>query len=304
LGDISDVIEIAAGTDTTLQSSIDINAFLTMRFREIAEEWPKLKQWPKPQDIQRLVDKAGGLFIWARVVADFIKDGNPLEQLIRIQNGEGIAGDMAALYSHILQVSFPNPSRAVMDNFHSILGAIIFNQRPLSAKSLASLLKIGEMSMELICKKLSSVVESGDVLQITHQSFTDFLIDKETCPPSFCISREHEEQRLTLACLCTMKDGLRFNICELESSYLLNSEVLDMESRIDQYIPMHLRYACWFWAHHLMASGCQDEILVLIKDFTKSQFLFWLEVLSVTKCMYMASTMVYSLMNWMKVGPP
>ena len=217
LGGISSIIEIGAGTSTTLQSSIDISAFLTIRLREIAEEWPDLKEWPKPQDIEQLVDKTGGLFIWARVVADFIRDGDPLKQLTRIQDGEGIAGDMAALYSHILQVSFPNPSRADMDDFHSILGAIIFSQRPLPAKSLSGLLEIGERSIHLICRKLSSVVDSGDVLKITHQSFTDFLINKKA--KSFCINRKHEEQRLTLACLRTRKNGLQFNICKLESSY-------------------------------------------------------------------------------------
>jgi hypothetical protein len=144
-------------------------------------------------------------------------------------------------------------------------------------------------------------VDSESVLRITHQSFVDFLIDNKTCPAAFHIKIENEERRLALACLRTMKSGLRFNICNLESSCLLNVEVTDMESRIEQNIPLHLRYATLYWTNHLSASRFDGETLKLVQDFMERRFLFWLEVMSVTRQMNVVPRMLSWLVGWMKV---
>jgi hypothetical protein len=98
-----------------------------------------------------------------------------------------------------------------------------------------------------------------------------------------------------------MESGLRFNICDLESSYLLNTEVTDMESRIKRNIPAHLLYASFYWANHLSASSFNEPVLELIQDFMKRRFLFWLEVMSVNKRMNIATYMLSLLVDWMKV---
>ena len=155
--------------------------------------------------------------------------------------------------------------------------------------------------MRYICNRLSSVLEFKSVVRISHQSFTDFLID-QTCPCLFRINTKVEERKLALACLRTMKNELQFNICKLESSHRLNSEVVDMESLIDRYIPSHLQYACWYWADHLAASDYENEILELLENFMNVQFLLWLEVLSVTKRMNTASRLISSLVDYLKVS--
>jgi len=98
-----------------------------------------------------------------------------------------------------------------------------------------------------------------------------------------------------------MKSGLHFNICKLESSYALNSEIVDMESRIKDTIPLHLKYASLYWAGHLSDDPFDEEMLELLHDFMGKQFLFWLEVMSVTKQMNVAAHMLSLLIDWMKV---
>jgi hypothetical protein len=303
LQNISHVITISAGSDASDQSLMDINKFLTTRFREIAIRYRSLRpDWPGSQAIQQLGAKAGGLFIWARVVIEFIARGEPVGRLRLVEAGTGGAGDMAALYSQILKVSFPAPiTPEVIDAFHSTLGAIILAKEPLTTASLGQLLTIEATQVEHICKELKSVVDSEDVLQITHQSFVDFLIDPVACPSSFCIKLEDENHRLTLACLRTMKSGLKFNMCKLESSYLLNTEVTDIESRIKQNIPSHLHYASLHWVHHLAAGGYDEGVSELIQEFMEKQFLFWLEVMSVTRQINVVSHMLSLLIDWMKV---
>jgi len=303
LQSISHVINIDAGPRASIQSSDDISKFLTIRLGKIANLYSLPDpNWPGPQVIRQLTDKAGGLFIWAKLVAEFISRGEPVESLELVEAGVSGVGDMAALYSQILSISFPETTTAkVMDALHSTLGAIILAKEPLSAASLERLIPIESSRLQHICKGLKSVVDSEGVLRITHESFADFLIDKAVCPSRFCIKLEDEEQKITLACLQTMKSGLQFNICNLESSYLLNTEVIDMESRIEQNIPFHLRYASFYWANHLSACRFNGEVLALLQDFMENRFLFWLEVMSVTKQINVVAHMLSLLIGWMKV---
>jgi hypothetical protein len=301
LQNISHVIEILTGANTSTQSQVDIENFLTVQFRGIAKEYKLSDHWPGPQVIQQLAERAGGLFVWATVIIDFIRRKEPVESLELVEARTRGVGDMVKLYNTILEISFPNPTPREMDAFRSILGAIILAKEPLSIELLEQLLPLETSRLQHICKGLKSVVDSDDILRITHQSFMDFLIDGEVCPPAFCINLENEEGRLALACLRTMKSGLRFNICNLESSYLLNTEVTDMDSRTEQNIPSHLRYASLYWTNHLSASRFDEQILKLVQDFVENQFLFWLEIMSVTRRVNVASHMLSSLVSWMKV---
>jgi hypothetical protein len=302
LQNLSHVIEIPTGIDASARSLIDIERFLTIRFGDIAKEYTLSDpHWPGPQVIRQLAKRAGGLFIWAKVIIEFIGRKEPMDSLRLVEAGTGGVGDMAKLYKTILETSFPDPTPREMDAFHSTLGAIILAKEPLSTTSLERLLPLETSRLQYICKGLNSVVDSEGVLRITHQSFVDFLIDNKVCPAAFCIKLENEEGRLALASLRIMKSGLRFNICNLESSYLLNTEVTDMESRIERNIPLHLRYASLYWTNHLLASKFDEEMLKLVEDFMENRFLFWLEIMSVTRRMNVASHMLSSLVNWMKV---
>jgi hypothetical protein len=299
---LSHVIEIPTGVDASAQSLIDIERFLTIRFGDIAKEYTLSDHhWPGPQVIGQLAKRAGVLFIWAKVIIEFIGRKEPVESLGIVKAGTGGVGDMAKLYKTILEISFPDPTPREMDSFRSTLGAIILAKEPLSTESLERLLSLETNRVQYICKGLKSVVDSEDILRITHQSFVDFLIDSTVCPSAFCINLEDEEGRLALACLQTMKSGLRFNICKLESSYLLNNEVADMDSQIKQNIQSHLCYASSYWTNHLSASRFNEEMLKLVEDFMENRFLFWLEVMSVTKQMNVAAHMLLLLVNWMKV---
>jgi hypothetical protein len=235
------------------------------------------------------------------VIIEFIGRKEPVGSLGLVKARTGGVGDMAKLYKTILEISFPDPTPEEMDAFRSTLGAIILAKEPLSTVSLERLLPLETSRLQYICKGLKSVVDSEGVLRITHQSFVDFLIDGTACPSAFCINVESEEGRLALACLRIMKSGLRFNICNLDSSYLLNTEVTDMDLRIEKNIPSHLRYACLYWTNHLSASRFDEEMLKPVQDFMENRFLFWLEVMSVTKRMNAASHMLSSLVNWTKV---
>ncbi|KIM32665.1 hypothetical protein M408DRAFT_312837 [Serendipita vermifera MAFF 305830] len=297
------VVEISTGQSVEAQSSEDIEKFLRFRFQEISAAYSRSLRpdWPGSPIIQELTAKSQGLFIWVKVITNFADNGDPVEQLGRILRGGG-AGDMAALYSFILNSFFPNPSGTLVESFRLILGAVVLAKIPFSITSLINLFSLKPTTMERICNGLHAVMDSRDALRIQHQSFVDFLVDPSKCPSAFLIDPKRENQSLTMACLRTMRDGLRFNICNLETSYLRNREVPDIAARVEGCIPPELSYSCLFWAGHLKDTPFGLEELRCLEDFMNKQFLYWLEVLSLTKRVNVASSMLWILIDWIQAG--
>jgi hypothetical protein len=90
---------------------------------------------------------------------------------------------------------------------------------------------------------------------------------------------------------------LRFDICQLESSHALNDDIPHGASRIAEAIPPHLSYPCRFWADHLRETPFEPEILQGIKDLMYIRFSYWLEVLSLTMEVKIASKALSSTVD-------
>jgi NACHT domain len=296
------LIEICAGEVVASQSSDDVKSFFEDQFRQIAAQYTSFlpADWPGSATILDLTKRAAGLFIWAKTVVKFVTRGGPGEQLRKILEGSGTDG-MASLYSWILNTSFPDPSEDFLQTFRSFMGGIILAKAPLTTSSVMHIFSLEGSILKYICNGLQPVMDSEDILRINHQSFVDFLLDQNKCPPKFLIERKRESRNLTLACLNTMGNNLRFNICNIDTSYRRNAEIPDLESRVEERISPHLSYSCRFWASHLMETAFDDEIFTLLQKFMLSRFLFWLEVLSLTKLVNLASGMLRILADWIRV---
>jgi hypothetical protein len=86
--------------------------------------------------------------------------------------------------------------------------------------------------------------------------------------------------QLAHACSGLMLCDLKFNICKLDTSYLANSDVPDMDSRLARYISSALPYACIFWSNHLEHVAFERDLFAKLQSSVETKFLFWLEVLS------------------------
>ena len=71
-------------------------------------------------------------------------------------------------------------------------------------------------------------------------------------------------------------------MCHLESSYVVNRDVVDLQERVQNYIPLFLQYICRYWSNHLQDTPYSDGMRDALKGFTYNHLLFWLEVMSVT----------------------
>jgi hypothetical protein len=295
-------IELSAGHAVTVQPMNDIRAFLEYHFREIRLSNTGLSpQWPGSNTVEALADKAAGLFLWAKTIVRIIGRGEPQEQLRRVQE-ESDANNMASLYTLILNTSFHNPSERVIHAFHSIMGAILLARTPLSALTLGHLLSIESSTIAHICNGLQSLMYNEDALRFGHPSFADFLISEKDCPKIFHIQVEEAKLKLAAACLQTMRKELRFNICHFKSSNFRNSNTLSQYSSRKESISAQLRYSCWHWADHLITTNFESTMQEALQWFLENQFLFWLEVLSLTRRVNMVSDILESLVNWVEVS--
>ena len=80
-----------------------------------------------------------------------------------------------------------------------------------------------------------------------------------------------------------MQELLRFNIGNLESSFLLDQAVSNIATRVDEAIPTHLFYACKFWCDHMLQSKAAENLVLLVESFLRQRILFWIEALNLKR---------------------
>jgi len=135
-----------------------------------------------------------------------------------------------------------------------------------------------------------------------HASFYDFLLDEKRSG-EFFIQQGDAHRDLAVTSLSVMQAGLHFNICKLETSYISNLEVVDLEKRVQENIPPHLFYSCRFWATHLQGAAFDPDLAQLVRRLvTGEQMLFWLEVLGVSKLIGEAYWALTSAEGWLQVN--
>ncbi|CAE6471329.1 unnamed protein product [Rhizoctonia solani] len=102
-------------------------------------------------------------------------------------------------------------------------------------------------------------------------------------------------------CFVVMETGLRFNICGLESSFVPDREVEDIEGRIKEKISPTLAYACRYWAKHLELAARCDRLTQRLEKFLSVRLLFWMEVLNLKQEMRAGVIGLMKAEQWTKL---
>lgn len=303
-------IVLETGDLVSPEANNDILFFFQKRFADIAATCTSLPpSWPEMSIIKQLTDRAAGLFIWAETVMRYLEQGFPKQQLNLILSGpfreKGDAID--ELYQQILRFSFQSSKAHMLDILKRVVGAIVLAKTPLYRCDLKHFIgkQEDESSIDFILNKLSSVISGRNAdgrVRIIHLSFTEFICDSERCGDAFVVDPRTHNQIMVLACLGVMKNGLRFNICQLETSHIPNDDISDLATRVEKAIPSHLSYSCRFWADHLQATTFETSVLAELKSCLYSGFLYWLEVLSLVKDGNAVSQALLLVCQWSKAS--
>ena len=153
----------------------------------------------------------------------------------------------------------------------------------------------------LMCLKSLVVYEPGGPIVIRHTSFRDYLVSCKGNP--WYIDPEVQKVYIASRCLERMGDFLRYNICDIPSIYVLNSDVPDLENRVTQCIPPFLKYICCNWAQHLRDVPYSQDLCSQLRSFAHNQLLFWFEILSLTDTFndYVGPALLLSI-DWIGVS--
>jgi hypothetical protein len=181
-----------------------------------------------------------------------------------------------------------------------ILHTVICAREPMAVQALAALLGMGnDHTARSALDPLRSVLhvpESSGLVSTLHTSFPDYMLSRERSGQFFCDIGEHSEL-LARCCFAMMVDSLRFNICDLESSFVLDEEVPGILTRIEETISPQLFYACRYWGDHVEHAGLSDALYMSIEDFLSRWLLFWMEVLNLKQCIGLGGSMLMQSYN-------
>lgn len=103
-----------------------------------------------------------------------------------------------------------------------------------------------------------------------------------------------------------MKQDLKFNICDIETSFCRHQEIQGIRSRIDKAVTPLLMYASQYWAEHLelgsIAESESPRLVGELMEFIMDRLLFWVEVFSLKNQMSTISVILRKATNWAKAS--
>ncbi|KAF4563160.1 hypothetical protein EYR36_003599 [Pleurotus pulmonarius] len=291
----------------------DIKLYIEYAFREIQDS-KKAFQYT-PEDVQSLVSHSGGLFIYVSTAIKLLKDSidpsKALQDLFSRQSDHMLD----ELYLQVLERAFGGHdwdsdtcgNKDAWDERSRILGTIVLSQDRHSCSTLASLLDKTTEAIRDALSHLGAVIlvpQDDDLpVRILHASFTDFIVDATRCTnPHFALTITEHHSFLAEECIHHMNRLLEENPCRISDPYALNSEVLDLDERIDQFLPSYLQYASRSWAYHLSLSRYSASLKEQLRVFCKIHLLEWLEVMSLFGRVDLATAHLDTAFNWIKAN--
>ena len=297
----------------------DIRLYLEHGLRELAKRHGiEQDGWPTVEQLDLLCERAAGLFVYAVATLKFLDHSfmPPNDQLAIITNAPGntsfegqtnlhLGTTLDSLYLSTFRSTFNRASAEDDEKVRLVIGAVVLVITPLPPSAIATLVHLGKqqvMNLLHLIQSLLKLSEDPDSSVLPfHKSFPDFITDPLRCSDNrFHISPGTGHLKLAINCFKIMNDSLEQNLLSLPN-YALNSEVEDLEARIDNYISTALKYACKAWHNHLTEiRGDITAIVPILRSFLQEKFLAWLEVLSVIGAAEDAVIALEKLMLWLQ----
>jgi hypothetical protein len=250
----------------------DIRLFSQKEFNNLqikhSQYFETLKEsWPSSSDIDSIVNKSQGLFIYASTLLNFVGDMDQGEIPVQRLKHAMLQDDgLDALYRKVLQDApeFNNP------DFKPILGALCFLHDALSLGSLVVLLRLGSATNARRvlrgCKSFLHIPPTDhENITFLHMSFHDFLTDRNR-------NRwiDPVEQHLSI-----LYDCVQLIVSESQRSRLIKETDSD-------FAELSTRYAWANWHRHLVdlepsGGGTVNRLKTQFGEQYESLFLCFLD---------------------------
>jgi len=292
---------------TDQDASADLRTFARSQFESVASVRHLPNTWPEESDFNRVISLANGLFIFIKtLVLVLMRCEDPKESLERTVKGSAGTGleSLYGLYSSILQAQIVHSNA----EFRVMIGVLLTTApyRPLCEETIAELSGVKPNLVKEWVDALSSLLYRDEmangVIRVRHLSISNFFVSSDC---DYRISLENSNMQLGIACLKTMVDQLRFNICKLEESRLANADIVDLPYRIKENISDPLQYSSLYWSNHLCFTPQNGDRWALqsLKEFFEGLYpLLWIEVLSIMGMVPVGAPSLRRVISWVKVS--
>ncbi|CAE7051307.1 unnamed protein product [Rhizoctonia solani] len=270
---------------------------------------------PFPAQIDQLAKRSRNLFIYAATVVRYIyPDDDSVDSSARLElmldaisMSENVSDnryeDLDRLYTTVLSAVFKRRSGSEeKDQMRRVLWTVVCAKEPIPAATIAYLAGLTERQVLSVLQPLRSVVhvpEGRDLISPLHASFPEYILAKSRSKRFHC-NESKSNETLAHRCFETMKSELRFNICALQSSYLTDDKVQDLKARVARCISPILSYACRSWGSHLRLAPPAGDTGDMLFDFLSNRLLFWMEVLSLSRCIGIGAPMMQQAQIWLQ----
>ncbi|KAK7683261.1 hypothetical protein QCA50_013523 [Cerrena zonata] len=264
----------------------DVQTYLVSRMAYVHKvHCIKSMTWPEENDLEKLTEMSEGLFIWASTLSKFLlHTPDPEAQLGRILSRESRehSRGLNGLYRTVLE-AWKGWDEAFVEIFRRVMGAILFCHEPFNDTSIKQFLGLSSQELGSIFTSFRCLLDYdlGKPIRPLHASFRDYLTDENRSGGNpWCLVDYDAHEDISVCCFRVMSEQLRFNICNFETSHLLNKDYSDLEERVERNISPALRYASSQWMNHLSETRHPDEALLqALINFSKERVFFWFEVI-------------------------
>lgn len=264
----------------------DLRLFFKNRLHEIrhvrSHVMPEISEsWPSNDELDALVRKSSGLFIYASTVVKFIGSEHtiPDKQLEVVLNiaerpNARIHADLDQLYKQVLSTS-PD-----LDQLRLVIGAIILLRTPLSPLELACLLGMEVAQVLLVLEGLHSILSipptpNAGTLTSYHLSLRDFLTSPERAGIYF-VDPPLKHADLAECCLKHVVKLPKFAYPTLGDPARCQQAVEQHLRELNSGDRIAVRYACWYWPSHTLDSDAKRKAQNLyMKAFCRRYTLSW-----------------------------
>ena len=274
-----------------LQGTENSVAMFKSFFKFSLAEFRPNPSWPEDKQLDALVTKAAGMFVFAKTSVNFIGRHGPdavqerLNILLHVDNDENSSPRVCLdkLYLQVLHDAIcveDDECYIVLLLFQQIVGAIVLLYDPLPVSALERLLQVKQGQAKRVLQLLGSVIVNDcGVVPAFHPSFHDFLTDRLRCSDErFFVNATDHHRRLALSCLECMISSFGRGVSVVED--LVNFNPDNLEACTNTKISWELHYSCRCWALHLWHSLPNASILVNLRLFCFKYLVRWLEVLT------------------------
>ena len=231
----------------------DISIFLKHGLQRIRDKFHFATSWPGEDAVNALIQKSGGLFIYAATACRFIEQGGQLagQRLLLLQQNKGRLAPEKTLdeiYTTVLTFSVrgeydDEEAKSLQQLFRQVVGSIVSLFGPLSVNSLAGLLGKKAADIRRTLENLRSVLDVpgperiDDAIRILHPPFRDFLLDPQRCQDTrFYVNSQSIHSVLYKSCLRVMSEHLKRDLCHKMHVSTHATEFNNLD--LNQYIPL------------------------------------------------------------------